>query len=143
MKKKAGQINTKIQQKRLFYRIGYLCEQLDEDAVQPAHVNDILTAIIHNMRVEAAELSGLAATTALGQSLSFTGSNMVVQQEANMIVTQICTAAQRGMNPESWTPLANAGETEERVRKAAFECMVSLASFFYPNLKNYVTTFFK
>ena len=123
--------------------IGYLCEQLDEDAVQPAHVNDILTAIIHNMRVEAAGTVRLAATTALGQSLSFTGSNMAVQQEANMIVTQICTAAQCGMNPESWTPLANAGETEERVRKAAFECMVRLASFFYPNLKNYVTTFFQ
>eukprot|EP00944_MAST-04C_sp_MAST-4C-sp1_P016036 g16036.t1 len=123
--------------------IGYLCEQLEEDAVQPAAVNDILTAIIHSMRPEAPGNVRLAATTALDQSLAFTGSNMAVEQEANMIVTQICMAAQCGMDPKTWTPLPNAGEVEEEVRKAAFECMVRLASFFYSNLKNYVQTFFQ
>ena len=48
-----------------------------------------------------------------------------------------------GMDPKTWTPLPNAGEVEEEVRKAAFECMVRLASFFYSNLKNYVQTFFQ
>ena len=85
--------------------------------MQPAAVNDILTAIIHSMRPEAPGNVRLAATTALDQSLAFTGSNMAVEQEANMIVTQICMAAQCGMDPKTWTPLPNAGEVEEKCAK--------------------------
>ena len=78
--------------------IGYLCEELPEDCVPAASVNEILTAIVHSMREGASLPVRLAATKALDLSLSFTGSNMASENEANMIVTQICTAAQCGLD---------------------------------------------
>jgi importin subunit beta-1 len=122
--------------------IGYLCEELDEDVVPPASVNEILTAIVHSMREEASLPVRLAATKALDLSLSFTGSNMASENEANMIVSQICTAAQCGLDDNGMVVQDPSG-VACKVRQSAFECMVRMVSCFYERIQPYMQTFFQ
>ena len=125
--------------------IGYLCEELDEDCVLPASVNEILTAIISSMREGATWPVRLAATKSLNLSLSFTSGNMADVNEANMIVHHICLAAQVGVNSENENYIIQEDPSgmSEKIRMSAFECMVNLAQYFYENLGNYIPVFFQ
>lgn len=65
----------------------------------------------------------LAATTALANSLEFAKNNMLVENERNLIMTMILSAA---ASPDS------------KVRVAAFLCLVKVASLYYDQIDAYM-----
>lgn len=109
--------------------LGYVCEEIsDEDLVQD-EVNAILTAVIQGMNAsEQNSEVRLAATRALYNALDFARTNFDNEMERNYIMKVICEAA-----------LAN----EIEIRKAAFECLVSIASAYYEMLEPYMQKIFE
>ena len=55
--------------------LGYLCDAMDPDGVEPTVVNQILSSIIDGMRSDRHNNIRLAAVKALNNSLDFTGNN--------------------------------------------------------------------
>ncbi|XP_047983171.1 importin subunit beta-1-like [Salvia hispanica] len=109
--------------------LGYICEEIsDEDLVQE-EVNAVLTAVIQGMNVSEQNSDvRLAATRALYNALNFARTNFGNEIERNYIMKVICDAA-----------LAN----EIEIRKAAFECLVSIASTYYEILEPYMQKIFE
>ncbi|KAH6798262.1 ARM repeat superfamily protein [Perilla frutescens var. hirtella] len=109
--------------------LGYVCEVIsDEDLVQD-EVNAVLTAVAQGMNIS--ELNPevrLAATKALYNALEFARTNFNNEMERNYIMKVICDAA-----------LAK----EAEIRKAAFECLVSIASTYYEVLEPYMQRIFE
>ncbi|XP_057808181.1 importin subunit beta-1-like [Salvia miltiorrhiza] len=109
--------------------LGYVCEEIsDEDLVQD-EVNAVLTAVIQGMNVSEQNSDvRLAATRALYNALDFARTNFDNEMERNYIMKVICEAA-----------LAN----EIEIRKASFECLVSIASTYYEMLEPYMQKIFE
>lgn len=109
--------------------LGYVCEEIsDEDLVQD-EVNAILTAVIQGMNSSEQNSDvRLAATRALFNALDFARTNFDNEMERNYIMKVICEAA-----------LAN----EIEIRKAAFECLVSIVSMYYEMLEPYMQKIFE
>ncbi|KAL1549108.1 Importin subunit beta-1 [Salvia divinorum] len=109
--------------------LGYVCEEIsDEDLVQD-EVNAVLTAVVQGMNVSEQNSDiRLAATRALYNALDFARTNFDNEMERNYIMKVICDAA-----------LAN--QTE--IRKAAFECLVSIASTYYEMFETYMQKIFE
>ncbi|CAN8244437.1 unnamed protein product [Cochlearia groenlandica] len=108
--------------------LGYLCEEVSPDVVEQEHVNKILTAVVQGMN--AAEGNNdvrLAATRALYMALGFAQANFNNDMERDYIMRVVCEAT---LSPEV------------KIRQAAFECLVSIASTYYEKLAHYMGDIF-
>lgn len=104
--------------------LGYLCEEVSPDAVEQEHVNKILTAVVQGMNAsEANNDVRLAATRALYNALGFAQANFNTDMERDYIMRVVCEATQ---------------SPEEKIRQAAFECLVSISSTYYDKLAPYM-----
>lgn len=107
--------------------LGYICEDIDPDVLRDQS-NDILTAVVHGMRKEEPNNEvRLAACTALSNALEFAQRNFDSEQERNYIMQVVCEATQ---------------VQDERVRVAAYECLVKIATLHYDKLSAYMHTLF-
>ncbi|KAH6769291.1 ARM repeat superfamily protein [Perilla frutescens var. frutescens] len=109
--------------------LGYVCEEISHEDLVQDEVNAVLTAVVQGMNVSEQNPDvRLAATRALYNALDFARTNFDNEMERNYIMKVICDAA-----------LANEIET----RKAAFECLVSIASTYYEILDPYMQKIFE
>ena len=109
-----------------FEALGYICEECGEHL--QAQSNLILNAINTGMSDTANADIRYAATSALANSLSFVESNMNNEQERNVIMGMVFAAA---------------ASTDERVRVAAFSCLVTMGSEYYKYLQPYMVQIFQ
>ncbi|ERL93500.1 hypothetical protein D910_10789 [Dendroctonus ponderosae] len=103
--------------------IGYICSEIDSD-VLVSQASDILTAIVHGMRVtEQSNHVRLAATRALLNSLEFTKANFDQPNERNYIMEIVCEATQ---SPDT------------QIKVTALECLVKIMSLYYQHMEPYM-----
>ncbi|KAG9133976.1 hypothetical protein Leryth_004682 [Lithospermum erythrorhizon] len=108
--------------------LGYLCEEVSPDAVEQEQVNKILTAVVQGMNAnEGNNDVRLAATKSLYNALSFAQANFSNDMERDYIMRVVCEAT---LSPEV------------KIRQAAFECLVSIASTYYDKLTPYIQDIF-
>lgn len=98
---------------------GYVCEELEVDALDPQQTNEILTAIVDGIKEGRPEPTRLAAVKALQNSLDFCSENFSREVERNMLMTVVCDATQ---SPDG------------KVRAASFECVCKVAELYYEHL---------
>lgn len=117
--------------------LGYVCEEVGSTAFNDAsesllsqeQVNNILTAVVSGMtKDETDNTVRLAATTALFNALEFAHNNFDNETERNYLMQVICEGTVC---------------SDSRVRVAAFECLVKIASDYYEVLPAYMTELFK
>ena len=122
--------------------LGYVCEEmakLEEDVLEQATVNSVLTAVVAGMRAPAPTSDGaasttddaavrLAATRALYNALEFAATNFDNPGERTFLMQCVCEAACAPRDP--------------RVREAAFECLVKIAASHYDKLPQYMQDLF-
>ena len=105
-----------------FECLGYICEENSAD-LQP-HSDRILTAIARGMQADERNADiKYAATSALANALEFVERNMEQTEERNAIMSMVFSAAV---------------SEEERVRVAALQCLVTIASIYYGLLEPYM-----
>ena len=119
-----SQVNADTKQSS-FEALGYICEECGEH-LQPQS-NMILNAINKGMTDTANADIRYAATTALANSLTFVENNMANDVERKAIMEMVFNAAQ---------------STDERVRVAAFSCLVTMGSEYYRYLEPYMVDIF-
>jgi len=105
--------------------IGFICEEIESPAVQ-AKSNQILTAVVQGMKDSTLDIVE-AATVALYNALEFCKANFDQQVERDYIMATICEATRR---------------QNSKVRVAAYQCLVRVASLYYEHLANYMQTIF-
>jgi len=107
--------------------LGYLCENLEEPScLSPEVVNSILTVIMQGISDTNQYEIRLVSLKALLNSLFFAKKNFENEQESDFIVKCICEASQR---------------TDIKERLVAYECIATVAEFFYEKLPRYIQTF--
>ncbi|KAI9096802.1 hypothetical protein K1719_025981 [Acacia pycnantha] len=108
--------------------LGYLCEEISPEVLDQDQVNKILTAVIQGMNVTDGNNDvRLAATRALYNALGFAQANFSNDMERDYIMRVVCETT---MSPEV------------KIRQAAFECLVSIASMYYEKLAPYIQDIF-
>ena len=111
--------------------LGYVCEEMgrrDDDVLEQAAVNAVLTAVVAGMRAPDAEPGvRLAATCALSNALEFAATNFENEDERNYLMQVVCEGAVAA---------------DPRVREAAFECLAKIAAAHYEQLPRYMTDLF-
>eukprot|EP00897_Mesotaenium_endlicherianum_P002367 jgi/Mesen1/2158/ME000152S01245 len=109
--------------------LGFVCEEIaGTDALGQEQVNNVLTAVVQGMnKNETNNEVRLAATRSLYNALEFAQTNFENEMERNYIMTVVCEAT-----------LCQ----DTRVRQAAFECLVSIASLYYEKLAPYMQDIF-
>jgi len=108
--------------------LGYMCESWDEETIDQAQTDQILTSIVDGIRKDRPDEIRLAAATALRNSLEFIKGNMGNATERNMIMQVICEATQSSSVP---------------VRMMAYECISSIAQLYYEHLTQYMQALFQ
>jgi len=108
--------------------LGYMCEELDEDAITQDATNQLLTAIVDGMREDRSDSIRAAAATALLNSLGFTRHNFEHEAERTMIMQMVCNATK---------------STSVPVRVVAYECIAKIATLYYDKLMQYMQTLFE
>lgn len=127
--------------------LGYICEDAAYGEISAhvltTHSNQILTAVVHGMtykadqpppsadqanenavaEAQAAADVRLAATTALNNALEFARSQFEVENERRTIMETIYKSAK---------------SPDNRIRQAAFECLVKVGEHYYDKLPEYI-----
>jgi importin subunit beta-1 len=103
--------------------LGYLCDELPEDAIEQADTNRILTAIVDGIRSDRPASIRYAAVTALRNSLEFVGENFKNKPERDHIMQVICEATQ---------------SPDLKTRVVSFECIATIATLYYEYLVDYM-----
>lgn len=115
--------STEIQREATLETIGYICQDINSDVLEPQS-NAILTAIIHGMRkTEMSNHVRLAATNALLNSLEFTKANFEKESERNFIMEVVCEATQ---------------SQDVQIRVAALQCLVKIMTLYYQFMEPYM-----
>uniref|UniRef100_A0A0A9X169 Importin subunit beta n=3 Tax=Lygus hesperus TaxID=30085 RepID=A0A0A9X169_LYGHE len=118
-----GPNSTEMLKEATLEAIGYICQDIEQDALAPQS-NQILTAIIHGMRsTETSNHVRLAATNALLNSLEFTRGNFEEEFERNYIMEVVCEATQ---------------STDTQVKVAALQCLVKIMTLYYQYMETYM-----
>ncbi|KAH7426527.1 hypothetical protein KP509_10G004800 [Ceratopteris richardii] len=108
--------------------LGYVCEEVSSNVFAQDQVNAILTAVVQGMNTSETNSDiRLAATQALCNALVFAESNFENSMERDYIMRVVCEAT---LSPD------------QRVRQAAFECLVSISSIYYEKLAPYMQDIF-
>jgi len=107
--------------------LGYVCEEVPPEVLAQDQVNAVLTAVVRGMNASGGADVVLAATKALYNALDFAQSNFENEMERNYIMSVVCEAA---------------ASADARVRQAALECLVSVASSYYEKLQPYMQHIF-
>ncbi|XP_066141566.1 importin subunit beta-1 isoform X2 [Euwallacea fornicatus] len=114
---------SEMQKEATLETIGYICSEIDSDVLNNQS-NDILTAIVHGMRVtEQNNHVRLAATRALLNSLEFTKANFGQPSERNYIMEVVCEATQ---------------SPDPQIKVTALECLVKIMSLYYQHMEPYM-----
>lgn len=109
--------------------LGYLCDGLsDDDVIEPADTNSILTAIVDGVRADRTNAIRLAAIKALRHSLAFIGENFGRDAERNHIMQVVCEATQ---------------SPDVQVRVVAFECIATIPCLYYEYLEPYMSALYE
>jgi importin subunit beta-1 len=111
---------------------GYICEGVKPEVLSAAS-DQILTAIIQGMRSEETDLNVKhAAAKALNHALEFSSKYFESDEQREFIMKVVIeSAGMPGNGPE-----------HVRVRKAAMECLVQIASLYYSKLMPYMSKIF-
>mmetsp|Transcript_4249 Transcript_4249/g.12538 ORF Transcript_4249/g.12538 Transcript_4249/m.12538 type:complete len:859 (-) Transcript_4249:475-3051(-) len=107
--------------------LGYMCEDLEEEAVDQMETNQILTVIVDGMGEGRIDTVRVAAAQALLNSLVFTRHNFSNEAERTMIMQVVCGASK---------------SHNERLRIIAFESLARIASLYYEKLPQYIEVIF-
>lgn len=109
--------------------LGFVCEEISHQDLVQDEVNSVLTAVVQGMNAtdHNPEIR-LAATQALYNALDFAQTNFDNEMERNYIMKVICETSV---------------DKETKIRQAAFECLVSIASTYYDVLQPYMQTLFE
>jgi importin subunit beta-1 len=107
--------------------LGYICENISPEIMSLAS-NHILTAVVRGMQAQESENNvKLAAVKTLTFALEFSEQNWKNEGERTYLMNVI---------------IASTGSTDPRVRRAAFECLVRVASLYYDYLENHIKGIF-
>ncbi|KAJ7564610.1 hypothetical protein O6H91_02G025500 [Diphasiastrum complanatum] len=108
--------------------LGYVCEEVSADVLAQDQVNSMLTAVVQGMNAtETSNEVRLSATRALCNALDFAHTNFENDMERDYLMRVVCEAT---LSPDV------------RIRQAAFECLVSIASTYYDKLAPYMQDVF-
>lgn len=108
--------------------LGYMCEEMDPDAVEKDTVDLILNTIVGGMRTDRENEIRKAAVVALCNSLHFTEKNFEIEGERDAIMQVVCESTQC---------------SDVQVRIKAFECIATIAELYYDHLGNYMDAIFQ
>lgn len=108
--------------------LGYVCEEVSPKDLEQDQVNSVLTAVVQGMsQSEQSSDVCLAAVKSLYNALDFAQINFENEMERNYIMKVVCETAV---------------SKELEIRKAAFECLVSISSMYYEYLEPYMPTLY-
>ncbi|KNC48611.1 binding/protein transporter [Thecamonas trahens ATCC 50062] len=108
--------------------LGYICEGVKRE-VLAAQSGQILTAVMSGVEeTERNDNVRLEATKALYNALEFVSDAFEVPDDRDYIMTVVCSATQA---------------SDTRIRRAALECLVRIASFFYGNIQPYMEALYQ
>uniref|UniRef100_A0A1D1XRF9 Importin subunit beta-1 n=1 Tax=Anthurium amnicola TaxID=1678845 RepID=A0A1D1XRF9_9ARAE len=108
--------------------LGYVCEEISPKDLEQDQVNSVLTAVVQGMsQLEQNTDVRLAAVKSLYNALDFAQINFENEMERNYIMSVVCDTAI---------------SKELEIRKAAFECLVSISSLYYEFLEPYMQTLY-
>ncbi|CAA7392853.1 unnamed protein product [Spirodela intermedia] len=108
--------------------LGYVCEEISPDDLEQGQVNSVLAAVVQGMsKPEQNAEVRLAAARSLYNALDFAQINFENELERNYIMKVVCDTAVSG---------------ELEIRKAGFECLVSISSLYYEVLEPYMPTLY-
>lgn len=102
---------------------GYMCEELDEDALDSSQSNQILTSIVDGIQPTRPESTRKAAVRALNNALVFCRKNFDRDEERHMIMDVVVKAC-------------GAADSETRVN--AYQCISRIAGLYYDKLAPYI-----
>ncbi|XP_022745914.1 importin subunit beta-1-like [Durio zibethinus] len=109
--------------------LGYVCEEISHQDLIQDEVNAVLTAVVQGMNLtEHGPEVQLAATGALYNALEFARTNFENEMEQNYIMKVVCDTAM---------------SKQVEIRRAAFECLVAIASAYYEVLEPFMQTLFE
>jgi len=118
--------NDNLKQSTLL-TLGYICEEIDPKVVE-GRSDQILTAVVQGMRKEESNAEvKLAAAKALENALEFAKPNFERDGERDYIMGVVCEAVV---------------SADTRVRIAAYQCLVQIASLYYTKLPPYMQSIF-
>ena len=108
--------------------LGYVCEEVSPKDLEQDQVNSVLTAVVQGMSQSEQNVDvRLAAVKSLYNALDFAQINFENEMERNYIMKVVCDTAV---------------SKELEIRKAAFECLVSISSMYYEYLEPYMPTLY-
>ncbi|MQL80033.1 hypothetical protein Taro_012476 [Colocasia esculenta] len=108
--------------------LGYVCEEISPKDLEQEQVNSVLTAVVQGMnQLEPSIEVQLAAVKSLYNALDFAQVNFENEMERNYLMNVVCDTAT---------------SKELEIRKAAFECLVSISSMYYEFLDPYMPTLY-
>lgn len=105
-----------------------MCDAMEPSQVEKSVVDQLLNTIVDGMRIDRPNEMKLAAITALLNSLNFTEDNFEVQGERDAIMAAVCNASQCN---------------DVNIRVKAFECLATIANFYYKHLPSYISNLFQ
>ena len=108
--------------------LGYMCDSMNPNQVEKSLVDQILNTIVDGMRADRPNVMKLAAVTAMCNSLDFTETNFEIQAERDHIMSAICAATQCD---------------DLKVRVKSFECLATVANYYYSKLPGYIDSLFQ
>lgn len=108
--------------------LGYMCEEMDPNAVEKDIVDLILNTIVGGMRTDRENEIRKAAVVAMCNSLHFTEKNFEIEGERDAIMQVVCESTQC---------------SDIQVRIKAFECIATIAELYYDKLGNYMDAIFQ
>ncbi|KAI3783082.1 hypothetical protein L2E82_13144 [Cichorium intybus] len=108
--------------------LGCICEGVSYDDLDQVEANSVLLAVVKGMDVAQHKSVRVAAATALNKALEFARTFFKDNTYRDYIISMLCETAMA---------------TEAEIRKAAFECLVSVASAYYDFMEPYMSALFE
>lgn len=123
--------------------LGYVCEETAHQSFEQSFVDHVLTTVVRGINATttpphteaSSQQEGapdnevrLAATEALHNALSFAEENFKRDNERNYIMQVVCEGTR---------------SNDARIRQASYECLVAIATEYYPYLMPYMNTIFE
>ncbi|GHP04367.1 hypothetical protein PPROV_000312100 [Pycnococcus provasolii] len=107
--------------------LGFVCEELEPEHLEPAQVNAVLTAVVGGMAATEVMEVRIAACTALSNALQFASANFEKENERDVIMQTLCEGCVAA---------------DARLRQTSLEAIVDVCAEYYKVMPKYIVELF-
>ena len=120
--------NSALFKEGILMTLGYICEDMEQDGINVAQTNMMLTAVVQGMAANEEIIVRRAAVVALRDALEFVQSNFENSSERDFIMQMVCTGAV---------------DADEEMKNESMGCLGDIAELYYEHLPSYMTAIFQ